>query len=407
MYYCTSCGKLNVDGARYCYSCGSSIKVPDQAKSVPSPEGQEEPREDTRISPLVAENLEHGIADRFTAVTPESVPTARTESEIPPHRKDDLLAIDTPTQAQSSSVLESSPADSDAGAEAAVSPSMASEFRQEYRSLPTLKLVAIANSDTSEYRAAAIEAARAELTHRGENWQDEETVMQAENPVSEVDAGKFREMTSMTKLLKILLGVSAAMAIVRLFSACLQFLLLAGGTFSQAEGHANDSRQAVIALFGGTLYLVTAVVFGRWIYRANQNVRALGAQDMRFTPGWAVGYFFVPIITLWRPYQAMKDLWRASKSPGAWQSAKPGSILGLWWTLWIISNFLGLTSFRALMGAHDIVSFLSATIIQMVSDVVDIPLCIVALTLVSQIHQSQNAASTASSLQDTATAPGS
>jgi len=59
------------------------------------------------------------------------------------------------------------------------------------------------------------------------------------------------------------------------------------------------------------------------------------------------------------------------------------------------------------MGAHDIVSFLSATIIQMVSDVVDIPLCIVALTLVSQIHQSQNAASTASSLQDTATAPGS
>ena len=202
----------------------------------------------------------------------------------------------------------------------------------------------------------------------------------------------FREMTSLTKLLKILLGAGAAMAIVSLFSAWLQFELLGRSTFSQAEGQANDWRQQVIALFTGVLYLVTVVVFGRWIYRANQNVRALGAQGLRFTPGWALGYFFVPVFCLWKPYQAMKDLWRASKSPGAWQSITPGSILGLWWTLWIISNLLTRASFGASMRAHDIESLWSATIGQMVSDIVDIALCIVALTLVSQIDQSQNAA---------------
>jgi hypothetical protein len=199
----------------------------------------------------------------------------------------------------------------------------------------------------------------------------------------------FRDITGLTKFLKILLWAGATWALVSLFSGWLQFELLSRGSFSQSEGQANDSRQQIIGLVYLLLYIVTVIIFARWILRANHNVRALGAQDMRFTPGWAVGYFFVPIVCLWRPYQAMKDLWRASKNPAAWQDIQPGSILGLWWTLWIVSNILGQASFRASMAARDASSLQAATIIDMASDVSHIALCIAAITLISQIRESQ------------------
>lgn len=57
--------------------------------------------------------------------------------------------------------------------------SMDAEFREKYRLLPTVKLVAIAGSDTSEYRPEAIDAARAELESRGESWENAEVVKAA------------------------------------------------------------------------------------------------------------------------------------------------------------------------------------------------------------------------------------
>jgi hypothetical protein len=45
------------------------------------------------------------------------------------------------------------------------------DFRKQYESYASPRLVKIANSDTGEYRTEAIEAARAELTSRGETWQ--------------------------------------------------------------------------------------------------------------------------------------------------------------------------------------------------------------------------------------------
>jgi hypothetical protein len=91
----------------------------------------------------------------------------------------------------------------------------------------------------------------------------------------------------------------------------------------------------------------------------------------------------------------MKDLWRASKNPGAWQSIKPGSILRIWWTLWIIYNFAEVAAFNVSMRAHDIESLKMLTIDQQMSDGVKIPLCIVALILVSQILKFQNRANSA------------
>ena len=46
-------------------------------------------------------------------------------------------------------------------------------------------------------------------------------------------------------------------------------------------------------LLGGA-FLTTSIAFLMWIHRVQRNLPALGAGSLRFSPGWAVAYFFIP-----------------------------------------------------------------------------------------------------------------
>ena len=83
----------------------------------------------------------------------------------------------------------------------------------------------------------------------------------------------------------------------------------------------------------GLATLATAIVVSRWIHLANSNARALGARKMAFTPGGAVGWYFVPIANLWKPYQAMREIWKASAGPLGWQRRPVSALLPCWWLL--------------------------------------------------------------------------
>jgi hypothetical protein len=85
-------------------------------------------------------------------------------------------------------------------------------------------------------------------------------------------------------------------------------------------------------------YIAAIVMFCVWTYRVNSNLHALGAANLRFSPGWAVGWYFVPVANLWKPYQVMSEIWRASKNPAGWQYDASSSIVGWWWFWWIISS---------------------------------------------------------------------
>lgn len=60
--------------------------------------------------------------------------------------------------------------------------------------------------------------------------------------------------------------------------------------------------QAIFLLLG----IVAVVVACMWQYRAASAARALG-QPSTHSPGWGVGSWFVPIVQLWMPYQAVRD----------------------------------------------------------------------------------------------------
>ena len=93
------------------------------------------------------------------------------------------------------------------------------------------------------------------------------------------------------------------------------------------------------------LLLLTGIFWLLWQHRAQANLTALGVQGLRFTPGWAVGWWFIPFANLAMPFLAMRELTRASASGGAGPSP-PGrvdALLAWWWA----ALLLGIVLFNA------------------------------------------------------------
>lgn len=207
----------------------------------------------------------------------------------------------------------------------------------------------------------------------------------------------FRNSDALTAWVRFMLYAQIVVAVVSMASGYLEYELLTdfqNGTYTSqeqaiADGEASDQRQGIV----GILYLIVFIVSGflilRWIHRANYNVRQLGAENMKFTPGWSIGYYFIPILTLWKPYQAMKEIWKASKSPSDWESQDSSGILPVWWFLWLISMFLGQAIFRLSMRSEEIQELINLNILTQVSDALDILLAFVFLSIVKNVYNYQ------------------
>lgn len=106
--------------------------------------------------------------------------------------------------------------------------------------------------------------------------------------------------------------------------------------------------------FDAVALLSSWFVVGAWIYRAHANLQLTDVPSTEFTPGWAIGWFAVPIANLFKPFQAMKALWRIShlENPDTDKTA-PG-ILWFWWIAWVLSS---LGSFGTEYTSLDVVAY--------------------------------------------------
>jgi hypothetical protein len=67
--------------------------------------------------------------------------------------------------------------------------------------------------------------------------------------------------------------------------------VIGGEAITESEATASDVRQGLIGFAQFTLYIACAVTFLMWVHRIYKNLPSLGATGLRFTPGWAVGWF--------------------------------------------------------------------------------------------------------------------
>jgi hypothetical protein len=210
------------------------------------------------------------------------------------------------------------------------------------------------------------------------------------------DSTTFRDLTGLSAVLRASLGVYMAVAAIGLWSGWLEIDLLQraadGATVTEAEAAASDSRQALLGGLNFLVILITGIMFLTWTYLSNRNARALGATGMHFTPGWAVGWYFIPVAMLWKPYQALKETLKASHPDSIedWRDAPPPTILPIWWTLWIVSAFVDQAVLRAAFRAETVEQLLASSWIQLISNSLALPLGLVAIAIVGKLQRWQS-----------------
>jgi hypothetical protein len=112
----------------------------------------------------------------------------------------------------------------------------------------------------------------------------------------------------------------------------------------------TDPLELILGL-AAAVALVFALI---WQFRAASAARALGYPAARST-GWGVGCWFVPIVNLWMPYQAIRDC-LAPDDPH-----RP--LVLRWWLLWIGTQILTTAATVAALASSHValgISFVAA-----------------------------------------------
>lgn len=153
-----------------------------------------------------------------------------------------------------------------------------------------------------------------------------------------------------SRWLAALFAVSIVVFAIGAVSSLLNFkqaLDVSAGSFATedariAADRMNELRQWAVGWLRAIVVLWTVIGFMTWLYRAHINVRALGAEGLTDSPGWAIGWYFIPAFQLWRPYQSMTELWRASAAPFSWQQERaPRSVLAWWISVLALPLLMG------------------------------------------------------------------
>ena len=195
---------------------------------------------------------------------------------------------------------------------------------------------------------------------------------------------KLIPMTTLSKTVVSLLKVHIGLTIIAVFAGVFEYY-----NYSTASEFVDvtqdmlvsDWTTMVVGFSQTLLFIVLGIAFLKWIYRINKNLNTLSNGSLEFTPGWSIGWYFIPIACWYKPFQVMKEIYLACKDD---PQADTG-LLGRWWFLWIVSTFAANIAMRMAFGSEGPDSMLASTIAYIVSDAIDVLLAFVALKLVTEI----------------------
>lgn len=209
----------------------------------------------------------------------------------------------------------------------------------------------------------------------------------------------YLELSGLSKVLVTFLIIGAAADAIAAYGDYLQYQLLSaiqtGEDYTQEQIDGNDLRQGAIGLLQLAVTLITAIIFLKWTYRIINNAYSIDGSSLTISPGWGIGYYFVPIFSLWKPYQALRDAYDVLISKCAVERNQ--LLFSLWWAAWLISCFAGQAVFRLSLRAETIDELIVANSITLGSDAWDFLLNLIAIMLVMHVtyacvecHESRN-----------------
>lgn len=114
----------------------------------------------------------------------------------------------------------------------------------------------------------------------------------------------------------------------------------AGHALTLAEAEQADTLVLASLVVWLVVFVVTGIVWCVWQHRAQRNAIELAYGKLQFTPGWAVGWWFVPFANLFKPFQTVRELWKASHGRHDGRIVATWRVIGWWWGLWLTANVL-------------------------------------------------------------------
>ncbi len=247
-----------------------------------------------------------------------------------------------------------------------------------------------------------IDAVYVELKKRKLISVDQETTYKSKLVLNRVvnitDIKETRPNKKRAVIAQNIIWIILVLEFISIYSSYLQYNLLNSfqneGFISEQMANNNDLREQVIAIVFFIFTIVSGVTFIQWFRRAYFNLHNRFS-NCEFTDGWAAGSWFVPIVSLFRPYKIMKELWVKTnkilkkRSEGQFIFTKT-SILGFWWTLWLIYSYIGNYVLRISFKADTIESMLGATVGDMVMSVFGIPLALITIKIINTYSKNED-----------------
>jgi len=193
-----------------------------------------------------------------------------------------------------------------------------------------------------------------------------------------------------------MLALTVVLNIVNILALLAQGRLLStvagGGTISDEQAELNDNRIEMLNYIRIALLILSVIVWLAWTWRAYRNLQLVGSQQTDTSPGWAVGYWFIPFINLYKPFQITKELWSRSAQgnhSGLDRDKPDASLVGFWWIVWIINSFFNRYASRQSGDAKTIASLLSSNKELIIANVVGVLAAVLAFAVVTRIHRYQ------------------
>jgi len=162
---------------------------------------------------------------------------------------------------------------------------------------------------------------------------------------------KLRPNLERAKMAMIFLWIMIAVLGIMLIAELNQLFIvkdLASGNYTNetiAAAEQSDLYIGFSAIAYFLLFIGCAIVFIMWFRRAYFNLHTLIPSGLRMTEGWASGAWFIPVYSLWGPFQVATDLFDRTEGlliKHDLTESKPqrNVVKGWWWAFWVGGNVL-------------------------------------------------------------------
>ena len=108
----------------------------------------------------------------------------------------------------------------------------------------------------------------------------------------------------------------------------------------------NDARMEIINFFYAIFLFSSFFIIGRWLYVSARINHLSGIKGLNISPGWAVGWYFIPFANFVMPYRSLKETFKASFNREDWENVNVPDDFPAWWSTWLIGNIFYNISLR-------------------------------------------------------------